>query len=581
VDGAATHRYVTGMFAGPMYAPVCGPATRLQLLSKVGTLAGMLEYDEVLAAVARLSIPELADWSIVDVVQDGEVRRAEVAHRDPSKAALAEEIRRIPPSSRHRAPSWQALLSGRSLIVAEYTDEMMREQVASGALTLGREMGARSLLVVPLVVRGAVVAVATFVMTSESGRRYGPEDLALAEELAQRAAQLVENARLHQELKKSEERFRVALAHTHVSVFEKDRDLRFRWIYNPGFGLEPSDVIGKTDADFVRPEDAAHLDALQRAVLETGEPSRREECVVIGGETRHLVSHVEPLRDGSGEIVGLTGAFADITEQKQAQEALAEALAFRERVMGILGHDLRNPLSAVRVLSSLLLRRADLPDRARDQVAEIDRAGKRMLEMIGTLLDFSESRFKGSLPIAPVPMDLHEVARGVVEECLAANPDREVELAIRGDGRGRWDPARMAQVVSNLVGNALKHGARDEPVRVSLHCDGDGEVCLAVENRGKPIPPALLPVLFEPFRRGSNGGDASHARGLGLGLYIAKQIVTAHGGEIDVSSTAEDGTRFAVRLPRGMALAAAPHPDPLPAARGEEGDDRVSESLST
>lgn len=212
------------MLAGPMSAPICGRTTRLMLLSKVGALAGMLEYDEVLAAVARLSIPELADWCIVDVVEDGEVRWAEVAHRDPGRAALAAELSRIPPAARHRAPSWQALLSGRSVLVAEYTDEMLREQLGSPHLALGRELGARSLLVV----RGAVVAVATFVMTEESGRRYGPEDLALAEEVAKRAAGLVENARLHRDLKRSEERFRVALAHTHVTVFEKDRDLRFR-----------------------------------------------------------------------------------------------------------------------------------------------------------------------------------------------------------------------------------------------------------------------------------------------------------------------------------------------------------------
>ena len=548
--GDAADRYGSPMSEGSMSAPACRRATRLQLLSKVGMLAGMLEYDEVLAAVARLSIPELADWCIVDVVENGEVRRAEVAHRDPARAALAAQVRQLSPAACHRYASWQALLSGRSLLVGDSTEEVLREQAGSTVcLGLAREVELRSLLVVPLVVRGTVVAVMTFATTVESGRRYGPEDQSLAEELAQRAAQLVENARLHQQLKQSEERFRVALAHTHVAVFEKDRDLRLRWIYNPGFGLDPANGIGKTGADLV-PEDAAHLTAQQRAILETGEPSRREQRVVIGGEARHFVSHLEPLRDASGAIVGVTGAVADITEQKRAQESLADALAFREQVMGILGHDLRNPLSAMRVLASLLLRRPDLPEGAREQLAELDRAGRRMLEMIGTLLDFSESRFKGSLPVEPVAVDLHEVARGVVEELLAANPGRAVHRALLGDGHGRWDPARMAQVLSNLVGNALRHGMRDEPVRLSL--DGNGEeLVLTVTNHGAPIPPEIAPVLFEPFRRGPHGSDASHARGVGLGLYIAKQIVNAHGGEIRLTSTSEGETTFAVRLPRG------------------------------
>ena len=533
------------MSAGPVGTPA-GWTTRLQILSKVGELAGMLRYEDVLAAVARLSIPELADWCILDVVEDGEVRRSEVAHRDPGKSALAQELRRVTPAARYPGPQSEALRSGRSVLVADFTDDEVRAHLPSSAhLAIAHELRPRSALVVPLVVRGTAVAVATFVMTAESDRRYGHEDLALAEELARRAAAVVENARLHQELEKSERRFRVALAHTHVTVFEKDRDLRFRWIYNPMFRAEPGDLIG------AKPEQASYLEARQRAVLETGEPSREEFRLHRGGETRHILAHMEPLRGAAGEVIGITGAIADVTEQRRAQEALAEALAFRERMLGILGHELRNPLSAVRVLSNLLLRREDLTERAREQVAEIDRAAKRSIEMIGTLLDFSESRFKGALPVTPVPMDLHEVTRALVEEILAANPGREIGLSTRGDGRGRWDPARMAQVVSNLVGNAITHGARDEPVRVSLDGSAD-ELRLEVRNGGRPIAPELLPVLFEPFRRGPATGDSSHARGLGLGLYIAKQIVTAHGGEITVRSSPDSGTAFLVRVPRGM-----------------------------
>jgi PAS domain S-box-containing protein len=531
-----------------------GEATRLRLLSKVGELAGVLEYGEVLAAVARLSIPELADWSLVDVVDDGALRRAEVAHRDPARAALADQIRRLPSAVGYNSPTQEALRSRRSLLVREYTDDVAREYGWSPAyVAVARELRVRSFIVVPLIVRDSVVAVSTFTTTSESDRRYGEDDLALAEELARRAAGVVENARLHRELKRSEQRFRVALAHTHVGVFEMDRHLRISWVYNPMLGQEPADLIGKYCSDSIPAEDAAALDARLRAVLETGEPSREEVRTRIRGERRYLLTHLEPLRGPSGDVVGLTGAFADVTEQKRAQEALAEALAFRERMLGILGHDLRNPLSAVRMLSTLLLRRDDLAEDAREQVAEIDRAGKRMLEMIETLLDFSESRFKGALPVSPVPMDLHRVVRAVVDECLAANPGREIAVALHGDGLGRWDPSRMAQVVSNLVGNALTHGARDEAVRVWVGGTAN-ELRLVVHNGGSPIPPELIAEIFEPFRRGRRTADASHARGLGLGLHIAKQIVTAHGGEIEVRSTAEEGTTFTVRVPRELGI---------------------------
>ncbi len=519
-------------------------ARRIALLSKVWTLAGTLEYDAVLAAVARLSIPEFADWCIVDVVEGGDLRRVEVAYRDPARVAVAEELRRLPLPADD--PARQGLLAGRSLLIADYTDEVaMAHRWSSAIRAIAREVGTRSLLIVPLVVHETVVGVSTFVMTSESGRRYAEEDLALAKELAQRAAAVVENARLHQELKRSEQRFRVALAHTHVSVFETDRDLRYSWIYNPMYGLRAEDLVGKVSTGVIRPDEAAYFEARKRAVLESGAPSRDEIRLTLDGVTHHCIAHMEPLRGPSGDVIGITGAATDVTEQKQVQEALADALAFRDRMLGILSHDLRNPVAAVRTAATLLLRREGLDDDTRELAAAIDWSGKRMLEMIESLLDFSESRFKGALPISPIAMDLHEVTRAVVEEILAANPGRQIDLAVNGDARGQWDPARMAQVVSNLVGNAIVYGAPGAPVRVSLD-DDVGMLRLTVWNAGAPIPPELFPVLFEPFRR----GVPSHARGLGLGLYIVKQIVTAHGGDIDVFSTAENGTRFVVRIPR-------------------------------
>ena len=299
-----------------------------------------------------------------------------------------------------------------------------------------------------------------------------------------RAAQIVDNARMHQKLRKTEERFRVALAHSNITLFEQDEELRYRWIYNPPLGFRAADVLGKTNAELVSPEEAARLGALDRAVLESGERIQDEvQISAPGGETRHLLVTQEPLRDASGATVGLIGAATDITDQKRAQEQLAQALVFREQMMGILGHDLRNPLSAVRALASILERREDLPQDVRECLTEIDRAGQRMLEMIGTLLDFTHSRFKGGMPIAPVPMDLDEVCRRVVDELLAAEPGRTIELDLAGDGRGTWDPARMAQVVSNLVANALEHGAK-HGAGEGLGRRGRGGRGPEVENQG-------------------------------------------------------------------------------------------------
>jgi PAS domain S-box-containing protein len=539
----------------------CRFFARLSLLSKVGDLAGTLDYERVLSAVARLSIPELADWCIVDVAPDGgAARRMEVAHRDPARAPLAAALRAFPldHDARRRLPVARALRSGEPVLIPDYTDEMLRQETHGDYLELALQLRVRSLLVVPVTLGSALAGMA-FITTAESGRRYGPEDVALAEELVRRAAQLVENARVHRKLRQTEERFRVALAHSNITLFEQDRDGRYTWIYNPPFGLDPAEVVGMRNEDLMPAEDAGRLAALDRTVLVNGQ--RVHEAVRLRrrgeGEERDLLVSQEPLRDAAGAIVGLTGAATDITEQKRAQHDLAQALSFRDQVIGILGHDLRNPLGAVRALAALLQRRGDLPDSARAAVAEIDRAGERMLEMIRTLLDFATSRFTGGLPIAPVAADLRAVCRIAVDELRAASPGRRIELDVRGDATGAWDPARVAQVVSNLVANALEHGARNTPVRVRVR-GGPDTVVLEVRNDGPVIPGELRAVMFEPFCRGSSRRDASSARGLGLGLFIAREIVRAHGGTIEVESSPQRGTTFRVRLPRRAPAATAP-----------------------
>ncbi|ABS25242.1 ATP-binding protein [Anaeromyxobacter sp. Fw109-5] len=537
----------------------CRSFSRLSIFSKMGALAGILDYEEALAAVARLSIPELADWCIVDEVGDGEIRRMEVAHRDPARASLAAALRAFPldHSARRRLPAAQALRSGRPLLLRDYGEEQLQQQTEGEYLGLAAQMKPCSVMVVPVSLSATRVTV-TFVMSAaESGRRYGEDDLALAEELVRRAAQIVDSARVHHQLRRTEERFRVALAHSGITLFEQDLSLRYRWMYNPPLGYRVDDVLGRTNAELLSREDASRLQALDDAVLRSGRAVQQEVRITApGGEQRHLLVTEEPLRDASGAIVGLTGAATDITDQKRAQEELARALVFREQVMGILGHDLRNPLGAVRALASLLLRRGDVPASAHASLGEIDRAARRMLEMIGTLLDFTDGRFKGALPIAPVPADLHEVCQDVIDELRAADPRRTIQVALEGDGRGTWDPARLAQVVSNLVANALEHGVRGAPVRVTVRGDHQ-QVAVTVENQGA-IPPELRPVLFEPFCSGSRLRDASHARGLGLGLYIVDLVVRAHGGSVSFESTAERGTAFTVRLPRaaGVSIAA-------------------------
>jgi signal transduction histidine kinase len=170
-----------------------------------------------------------------------------------------------------------------------------------------------------------------------------------------------------------------------------------------------------------------------------------------------------------------------------------------------------------------------------------------MANMVAQLLDLTRSRLAGGIPIDPRPADVSAIVSGIVDELRLVHPDRVIEWQSEGEERGRFDVDRLAQVVSNLVGNALEHGDPSRPISVRLSGEPD-QVVLFVHSEGPPIPPDLLPVIFDPYRRSTARDERS--KGLGLGLFITEQVVLGHGGTIEVRSSAEEGTTFAVKLPR-------------------------------
>ena len=518
---------------------------RLELLSRLGALAETMEHENIIGAMAHLSIPELADWCLINVIENGDSPRKTIAHRDPNKAALAEELLRVP-SQLLKLRVGRAALAGESTLIVDIGDAEHSELIGTEIV---RRLEVRSAMVVPFVVMGVPVAIATFMMTPDSGRRYNAEDLPLAEEMARRAAQIIENARLHQQLRQSEARFRIALENANISVFETDLGLRVRWVYNARLGVPEGELLGKTASEILGAETAVDLDELQRRVLSAGEGAGTAFSRIIAGKRHHLLVRYEPLT-GIGGIEGLTGATVDVTELKEAEEQLARELGFRERMMGILGHDLRNPVSAVLSITGLMSGQDELSDKMRGRLAVIEQSARRMNEMIGTLLDFTRLRFHGSLPITLAEISLDEVVRGVVAELQAAHPRREIALSVAGSLRGHWDPGRMAQVLANLVANALSHGAHESAVRITLADEGDA-VLMSVSNGGPTIPSTLVARLFEPFQQAESPGGKP--RGLGLGLFIVREIVRAHGGTIEVRS-GDDLTTFAVKLPRSAPL---------------------------
>ena len=221
----------------------------------------------------------------------------------------------------------------------------------------------------------------------------------------------------------------------------------------------------------------------------------------------------------------------------------------RQMFLAILGHDLRNPLNSVAMSAALLLRIGKLAPDASDLASQISASATAMADMIRDLLDFTATELGAALPLSPTAMDLGRLSHEVVHEMQAAYPTRTLGLALDGDLAGQWDPARLRQVLSNLLGNAIQHGTG--PVELTASAQGS-HVRLTVHNDGPPIPPHALATIFDPLVHGASAEPQTKRRpgSIGLGLYIARAVVTAHGGSIDVNSAPELGTTFTVNLPR-------------------------------
>ena len=241
--------------------------------------------------------------------------------------------------------------------------------------------------------------------------------------------------------------------------------------------------------------------------------------------------------------------FFQLYRQKQQLarqlEELTETLWLNELFTAVLGHDLRNPLSAI-LNSANLLERISKDDVVKQSATRMVSSGKRMSRMIDDMLDLTRARLGGGIPLRRQETDLSQIVQRVIHEAQLASPEGRFEIRQEGESSGYWDADRLTQVTSNLLGNALEHGDKRDPIDVAVNGTRADRVTLEVINTGV-VPAEVLPHLFDPFRGGRR--QLGRREGLGLGLYIVQQIVLAHGGQVDVR-TDESRTTFLVELPR-------------------------------
>ena len=368
------------------------------------------------------------------------------------------------------------------------------------------------------------------------------EELLASERLAQRARE------------RAEARLRLALESANLLTWHVELPAGAA-IYEPRVAL----LLGKAEAAEVTPDVytrciheadrarerevfAAAIDPEQRAPY-----SLEYRLAGFDGVERVVRSSGRAFFDeGSGHAVAFSGVLEDVTAVKAQEREAAQRAALGEQLVGIVSHDLRNPLNVV-ILGTHLLRSTESSPADARAITRIASAAERASRLVTDLLDFTQARLGGGLRVSPREVDLHDEVAAAVDEIRLAWPGRMIQMRTHGCGLGRADSDRLQQVLGNLANNALTYGKPDEPITVTASVDA-GAMEIRVHNYGTPIPDELLSHIFEPLRRGEHSIKLG-SRSVGLGLYIVHEIAAAHGGRVSVTSTEAEGTEFLFSIP--------------------------------
>lgn len=350
--------------------------------------------------------------------------------------------------------------------------------------------------------------------------------------------------------------------------------------------LGMSELALRNDAEALLREIARDMSTPQ-TLAEQHAKSRGEATSVAGEKSRPAHSHALQRARNGFEINQMVSEFRalratvlrrwaaavrtanvedleDVTRFNESiDQAVAESLKYfigevdraRSLLLGTLGHDLRTPLSTIGTCASILTGRSPANER---EAAMIQRSAARMRELVEGVLAYTRRSLGVVLPVLMKPTRLDELVRDCVRELALINPKREFQLNIVGEPQGVWDASRLSQLISNVLGNALKYGTPGRPVTVTVDGTDPTEVLLQVQNFGEPIKAEFLREIFEPLVRGPAVAQSDHPGGanMGLGLYIAREVVAAHFGSIQVTSDEASGTVFSIRLPRAPVGAA-------------------------
>lgn len=356
------------------------------------------------------------------------------------------------------------------------------------------------------------------------------------------------------ELVLAEARFRIAVEAAELHVWDLDVKTGIRHFERSVFKLlgmvEPQVVTAEKYNQAIDPEDRER-EAESLTVAMHGNAAGHSVTYRLNGMDgvqRTILSAGRAVFGEGGELLQVIGVLQDVTEQARTNANAVDRALFAEQMIGIVSHDLRNPLSVILSSTDMLKRLALNTDQNR-LVQRIQRAGGRSHRLIADLLDFTAARLGTGLNISRKAVDLHLMVAESIEELRHAFPNNRLEHRSVGEGLCEMDPDRMVQALGNLVANAVAYG--DEGGRIAISSIiNKTEFSLTVHNSGPPIPAGFMPNLFTPMTRGI--GDHDQTKSVGLGLFIVQEIVRSHAGQISVTSSAAEGTTFFIVIPRAL-----------------------------
>jgi PAS domain S-box-containing protein len=534
------------------------------------------QRDATLQLIVDVVVPDLADWCVIDLIESGPSgpigHRAAMAHADDSKLPLLRELaERYPPDPSRPTLSRDVVRTGRSQLIADVTEAMLAAiAFDEHHLALGKALGTRSAISVPLSARGSIQGVLVLI---SSARRYGSEDLALAEEVGRRAAIAVDNARLLMDAERQRADLEAVLEVVPVGIgIASDaecRDIRVNPAFARQLGLRGDENASKTGPEaaalpFRILRDGAEVVPnelpMQRAAREARTISGVElDIVHADGRRIRLLEYAAPLIDARGAVRGAVGAFVDITErahlieaERRAREAAEEASSAKTHLLSILSHELRTPVNSVLAHAQLIEMGLHGPvtTAQHDALRRIQRSAQHLTALISDLLNLArieEGRLTYEVKDVAVRDALETLGgllapqaaeKGLVVEVVPCEPTLFV----------RADADRLQQILLNLVSNAIKFTERSG--LISLQAAADGQlVRIEVCDTGRGIPPDQLEAIFDRFVQ-VDPALTRRAGGLGLGLSISRDLARGMGGDLTVTSSLGDGSTFVVTLPR-------------------------------